>query len=56
MLDGDGSGRFMTLDTIGDDREMTIDRGTDYSGGRVPTSGFSDWPAQQKRTKKKVGH
>jgi hypothetical protein len=28
---------------------------TMYSGGRAPSSGFSDWPAQQKTTKKKVG-
>jgi hypothetical protein len=27
-----------------------------YSGGRVPSSGFSDWPAQQKMRKKKICH
>jgi hypothetical protein len=26
-----------------------------YSRGRAPRSGFSDWPAQRKTTKKKVG-
>jgi hypothetical protein len=27
-----------------------------YSGGRAPSSGFSDWPAQQKTTKKNSCH